>query len=45
MTSGSFRYVNQMLAGNSAALEFKTRLDGKYVNGVDLISCEDDGEA
>jgi hypothetical protein len=40
---GSFRYVNQTLSGNSAALEFETRLDGKYVNGVDLISCDDDG--
>ncbi len=41
--AGSFRYVKQILAGNQAALEFETRMDGKVVNGVDLITCDDDG--
>ena len=41
---GSFRYVNQTLSGNSAALEFETQMDGKYVNGVDLITCDDNGK-
>lgn len=41
---GSFRYVNETLAGNHASLEFETELDGKYVNGVDLITCDDDGK-
>ncbi len=40
---GSFRYVNETMAGNSAALEFETEMDGKYVNGVDLITCDDEG--
>jgi hypothetical protein len=24
-------------------LEFETEVDGKYANGVDIISCDDDG--
>jgi hypothetical protein len=24
-------------------LEFETTMDGKYVNGVDIITCDDDG--
>jgi hypothetical protein len=41
---GSFRYVKQILSGNQAALEFETRMDGKVVNGVDLITCDADGK-
>jgi hypothetical protein len=41
--TGSFRYVNEILDGNHAALEFETELDGKYVNGIDLITCNDAG--
>jgi hypothetical protein len=41
--SGSFRYVNEILDGNHAALEFESELDGKYVNGVDLITVNDEG--
>jgi hypothetical protein len=41
--SGSFRYVKQILSGRQAALEFETRMDGKVVNGVDLISCDEEG--
>jgi hypothetical protein len=40
---GSFRYVKQILSGSQAALEFETRMDGKVVNGVDLITCDADG--
>ena len=40
----SFRYVKQILSGNQAALEFETRMDGKVVNGVDLITCDAEGK-
>jgi hypothetical protein len=40
----SFRYVKQILSGNQAALEFETRMDGKIVNGVDLITCDAQGK-
>ena len=43
-TSGSpFRYTKQVLAGDTAVLEFETTVAGKYVNGVDIIRCNPDG--
>ena len=40
---GAFRYTKQVLAGDVAVLEFETTVEGKYVNGVDIIRCDDDG--
>ena len=37
-----FRYVKEILGGHHAMLEFETTMDGKYVNGVDIITCNDD---
>jgi hypothetical protein len=41
--AGAFRYTKQVLAGDVAVLEFETTVDGKYVNGVDIIRCDDSG--
>jgi hypothetical protein len=41
--SGGFRYTKQILQGRSAMLEFETQIDSTYVNGVDIITCDDDG--
>ena len=38
-----FRYTRQVLDGNHAVLEFETTMDGISVNGVDIITCNDDG--
>ena len=38
-----FRYVREVLQGHDALLEFETTMAGKYVNGIDLIRCDDDG--
>ena len=40
----SFRYTKQVLSGHHAVLEFETELEGKYVNGVDIITCNDAAE-
>ncbi len=40
---GGFRYTKEILDGNHGVLEFETSIDGKYVNGIDMISCDDDG--
>jgi len=32
-----------VLAGDTAVLEFETTVEGKYVNGVDIIRCNDEG--
>lgn len=42
-TAGGFRYVKEVLQGHHAVLEFETTVDGKYANGVDIITCDDDG--
>ena len=41
--TGSFRYTKQVLAADTAVLEFETTLDGRHVNGVDIIRCDADG--
>jgi len=38
-----FHYVKETFAGNHAFLEFETELGGKYVNGVDILTCDDQG--
>ena len=40
--AGAFRYTKQVLAGDVAVLEFETTVDGRYVNGVDIIRVEGD---
>ena len=40
---GKFHYTKEILSGNHAVLEFETEMDGKFVNGVDLITCDDAG--
>ena len=42
-SGGGFRYTKKVLAGHVAVLEFETTVEGKYVNGVDIIRCDDDG--
>jgi hypothetical protein len=38
-----FHYTKQVLAGSTAVLEFETSIEGKYVNGVDIITCNEQG--
>ena len=37
---GAFRYTKQVVSGDTAVLEFETRVEDKYVNGVDIIRCD-----
>jgi ketosteroid isomerase-like protein len=39
-----FRYTKQVVDGDTAVLEFETSVDGKYVNGVDVIRCDSAGQ-
>jgi len=41
--ASKFRYVKQVVSGRHAVLEFETELDGKYVNGIDMLTCDDAG--
>lgn len=40
--AGGFRYVKEILQDHHAMLEFETTVEGKYANGVDIITCDDD---
>jgi len=41
---GKFRYTKEVCDGNQMVLEFESMLDGKYINGVDIISWNDAGQ-
>jgi hypothetical protein len=41
--STGFRYTKKVMAGDTAVLEFETSVEGTYVNGVDIIRCNDEG--
>jgi hypothetical protein len=40
---GAFRYTKEIVGDRSAALEFETTVNGKHVNGVDLLTTGDTG--
>ena len=40
----TFNYTKKVLSGNQAMLEFETEIGGKYVNGIDIIECNDEGK-
>jgi hypothetical protein len=40
---GRFHYTKTVMQGDTAVLEFETTVEGKYVNGVDIIRCNDAG--
>ena len=39
----TFRYVREIVGPHDAMLEFETEIDGVLVNGVDIITWNDDG--
>lgn len=39
----SFEYLREVVDGNTAVLEFATEMEGIHVNGVDIITFDDDG--
>jgi hypothetical protein len=38
---GGFHYTKMVLGDDTAILEFETTMKGKYVNGVDIIRCNE----
>ncbi len=39
----SFQYLREVVDGNTAVLEFQTEMDGIQVNGIDMITFDDEG--
>ena len=44
LAESSFKYTKEVLSGNQAILEFETKIEGKYINGVDIITFNDEGK-
>ena len=44
LKDSSFHYTKEVLNGSQAILEFETQIDGKYINGVDIITFNDEGK-
>lgn len=42
--NSSFKYTKEILSGNHAVLEFESEINGKYINGVDIITWNDEGK-
>ena len=43
LNTDKFRYVREFSDGDNALLEFVTELDGIHINGVDIITFDDEG--
>tara|TARA_B100001250_G_scaffold289432_2_gene251168 strand:- start:3170 stop:3592 length:423 start_codon:yes stop_codon:yes gene_type:complete len=43
-TDSAFKYTKEVIGEKSAMLEFESELNGKYVNGIDLISWNEEGK-
>lgn len=41
--NASFRYLREVVDGDTAVLEFATEMDGIHVNGIDMITFDEDG--
>lgn len=39
----SFTYVREVVDGDTAVLEFTTEMDGIHVNGIDMITFDEEG--
>ena len=39
-----FKYIKEVVDENSALLEFELEMDGKYINGIDLITWNEEGK-
>jgi len=43
-STSTFRYTKEILSGHQAVLEFEAEVAGKYINGVDIITCDPAGK-
>lgn len=39
-----FRYIKEIASDNHLVLEFESKIDGKYINGIDMMTFDDDGK-
>jgi hypothetical protein len=44
IAKSGFHYSKEVMSGNHAVLEFETEVQGKYINGIDMITCDGEGK-
>ncbi len=42
--NANFRYIREVVGDNTAVLEFETEMDGIKVNGIDMITFDEEGK-
>ena len=40
----NFGYTKEIMSGHHAVLEFESEVNGTYINGIDMITCNDEGK-
>jgi len=43
LNNDTFKYLREVVSGNNAVLEFQTVIDGISINGVDMITWDEEG--
>ncbi len=43
LNNDTFKYLREVISGNNAVLEFQTVIDGISINGVDMITWDENG--
>jgi hypothetical protein len=44
LVNDSFQYVREVVGEKDAILEFTVEIDGVFINGVDMIKCNENGK-
>ncbi len=42
--ASNFRYTKEIVCGDQVMLEFESEIEGKYINGVDIITWNEEGK-
>lgn len=42
--ASEFGYIKEIVSGNHIVLEFESKIEGKYINGIDMMTFDDDGK-
>jgi hypothetical protein len=43
-SDSDFHYIKEVVCGNELVLEFESKIDGKYINGVDIMTFDEGGK-
>ncbi len=39
-----FKYIKEIVGDNTVVLEFESEIEGKYINGIDMMTFDEDGK-